>query len=232
MLKKTVFLLSLVAILCSLSSCCPARSRITDNSHPITESHGRWRLGTQAYTFRKFTFFEAVEKAESLGLNWIEAYPGQKLSKETGDVRFNHETSAENRDMVKKRLAESRVRLVNYGVVRLDNDEAQCRQVFDFARDMGIEIKTVRAGSANMFLSPIFASAFATVTDAHVELYNTDGSQGAARGAGLGAGVYKDFVEAFTGLKKTRTIEPDASLKDQYAEAYSKWHKVLEAQLG
>lgn len=102
----------------------------------------------------------------------------------------------------------------------------------DIMRDMGIEINTVRAGSANMFLSPVFASAFATVTDAHVELYNTDGSQGAARGAGVGAGVYKDFVEAFTGLKKTKTIEPDASLKDEYAEAYSKWHKVLEAQLG
>ena len=80
--------------------------------------------------------------------------------------------------------------------------------------------------------SAIFASAFATVTDAHVELYNTDGSQGAARGAGVGAGVYKDFAEAFTGLKKIKTIAPDASLKDQYLEAYANWHKVLEAQLG
>jgi len=89
----------------------------------------------------------------------------------------------------------------------------------DIMRDMGIEIKTVRAGSANMFLSPLFASAFATVTDAHVQLYNTDGSQGAARGAGVGAGVYKNFGEAFTGLKKTKTIEPDTALQDQYAEA-------------
>jgi sugar phosphate isomerase/epimerase len=139
MFKKTVFLLSLWAIICMLSSCGSGRYRITDNSHPITESHGKWRLGTQAYTFRKFTFFEAVEKAESLGLNWIEAYPGQTLSKETGELRFNHETTAEIRDMVKKRLAGSRVRVVNYGVVGLANDEAECRKVFDFARDMGIE---------------------------------------------------------------------------------------------
>jgi len=101
----------------------------------------------------------------------------------------------------------------------------------DIMRDMGIEIKTVRAGSANMFLSPLFASTFATVTGAGVELYNTDGSQGAARGAGVGAGVYKDFAEAFTGLKKTKTIEPDTALQGQYAEAYRNWHNVLEKQL-
>jgi len=101
----------------------------------------------------------------------------------------------------------------------------------DIMRDMGIEIKMVRAGSANMFLSPLFASAFATVTGAHVELYNTDGAQGAARGAGVGAGIYRDFAEAFTGLKKTATIEPDESLKTQYRDAYAAWHDVLEKQL-
>jgi xylulokinase len=130
------------------------------------------------------------------------------------NMNFNTHTKAH----VLRAAQEGIVFALNYGL--------------DIMRDMGIEINTVRAGSANMFLSPIFASAFATVTDAHVELYNTDGSQGAARGAGVGAGVYKDFVEAFTGLKKTKTIEPDASLKDQYAEAYSKWHEVLESQLG
>jgi xylulokinase len=98
-------------------------------------------------------------------------------------------------------------------------------------RQMGIEIRTVRAGSANMFLSPIFASVFATVTGARVELYNTDGSQGAARGAGVGAGIYKDFPQAFTGLKKTKTIEPDSSAKAQYEQAYCRWQKALEAQL-
>jgi xylulokinase len=130
------------------------------------------------------------------------------------NMNFNTHTKAH----VLRAAQEGIVFALNYGL--------------DIMRDMGIEINTVRAGSANMFLSPIFASAFATVTGAHVELYNTDGSQGAARGAGVGAGVYKDFVEAFTGLKKTRTIEPDASGKDEYAEAYSKWHEILESQLG
>ena len=59
-------------------------------------------------------------------------------------------------------------------------------------KDMGIELTTVRAGRANMFLSSLFGQIFAAVTGTTVELYNTDGSQGAARGAGVGAGIYKD----------------------------------------
>ncbi|MBE0537229.1 MAG: carbohydrate kinase [Phycisphaerae bacterium] len=101
----------------------------------------------------------------------------------------------------------------------------------EIMRDMGVAIDTVRAGSANMFLSPLFASAFATVTGARVELYNTDGSQGAARGAGVGAGVYKDFAAAFTGLKRTKTIESDPAQAAAYKEAYTTWQKALDSQL-
>jgi xylulokinase len=97
--------------------------------------------------------------------------------------------------------------------------------------DMGIKVETVRAGNANMFLSPLFSKAFATVTGATVELYNTDGSQGAARGAGIGAGVYKDFGQAFSGLRKIATIEPDTDLKSQYKEAYDRWAQVLAQRL-
>jgi xylulokinase len=101
----------------------------------------------------------------------------------------------------------------------------------DIMRGMGISIKTVRAGSANMFLSPLFAKAFATVTGAVVELYNTDGSQGAARGAGIGAGLYKNYDEAFSGLVKIDTIEAEDSLRDQYEQAYGNWLAVLQKQL-
>jgi xylulokinase len=82
-----------------------------------------------------------------------------------------------------------------------------------------------------MFLSPIFASAFATTTGARVELYNTDGSQGAARGAGIGAGIYKDYPAAFAGLKRTRTIDPDPAQAGAYKAAYATWLKTLESQL-
>lgn len=98
-------------------------------------------------------------------------------------------------------------------------------------RDMGIEAKTVRAGNANMFLSDIFASAFATVTGTIVELYDTDGSQGAARGAGIGAGIYKNSKEAFVGLEKIKTIEPDTKQAKAYEEAYNKWFYILETML-
>ena len=95
-------------------------------------------------------------------------------------------------------------------------------------RDMGVEVRTVRAGNANMFLSPLFGEAFATVTESVVELYNTDGSQGAARGAGIGAGIYKDADDAFVGLEPIRTIEPDERLAPAYRQAYKKWEDILK----
>jgi len=98
-------------------------------------------------------------------------------------------------------------------------------------RDMGIKLKTVKAGYANMFLSPLFAEAFATVTKTTVELYNTDGSQGAARGAGIGAGIYKGQEGAFIGLAPIKTIGPNKKLAAAYQQAYERWEEVLNRQL-
>jgi xylulokinase len=98
-------------------------------------------------------------------------------------------------------------------------------------RDMGIELQRVKTGNANMFLSPLFAEAFATITGATVELYNTDGSQGAARGAGIGAGIYKGPHDAFVGLKPVKAIKPDKKLASAYQDAYGKWEDVLKRQL-
>jgi xylulokinase len=98
-------------------------------------------------------------------------------------------------------------------------------------RDMGTKLKTVKAGNANMFLSPLFAEAFATITGATVELYNTDGSQGAARGAGLGAGLYQGPEDAFVGLEPVRTVTPNRQLRKAYQNAYGNWEAVLSRQL-
>ncbi len=98
-------------------------------------------------------------------------------------------------------------------------------------RKIGVDVSKVRAGNANMFLSPIFREAFATVTEAVVELYNTDGSQGAARGAGIGAGIYSSPSEAFEGLEAQDVIEPDTSKSEQYKSAYNKWLRSLDAEL-
>ena len=101
----------------------------------------------------------------------------------------------------------------------------------EITRNMGVDVSTVRAGNANMFLSPIFREAFATVTDAVVELYNTDGSQGAARGAGIGAGIYKTPRDAFIGLNTVEVIEPRRELLPAYEKAYNKWLKILKSEL-
>jgi len=101
----------------------------------------------------------------------------------------------------------------------------------EIMRDMGTELKTVKAGHANMFLSPLFAEAFATLSGATVELYNTDGSQGAARGAGIGTGLYQGPEDAFTGLEPVKTIAPNPALTEAYAQAYANWEEVLKNQL-
>mgnify|MGYP001165947737 CR=1 FL=1 len=93
---------------------------------------------------------------------------------------------------------------------------------------LGMEIKEVRAGNSNLFLSPIFCEAFATTMNTKITLFNTDGSQGAARAAGLGAGIYNSFDEAFVGLKPVKVIEPNLKKRQVYLETYFKWRDVLK----
>ena len=129
------------AVMVALGFCAVsvAKAKATVDSHPATDTHEEWKLGVQAYSFRKYTFFEAVDKAAALGLDWIEAYPGQKVGGPFPKVTFRPNTPEKVRKAVKKKLDEAGVRLVNYGVVGLPNNEKKCRQVFEFARDMGVE---------------------------------------------------------------------------------------------
>src|SRR5208282_1895788 len=99
---------------------------------PHAEKLG-WHLGCQAWSFNKYTFFEAIDKTAGLGLHYIEAFPGQKVSREISSG-FGDGLSAEQRETIRKKLADSGVRLVNYGVVGIDG-----KKTFDFAKDMGIE---------------------------------------------------------------------------------------------
>ncbi len=88
---------------------------------------------------------------------------------------------------------------------------------------MGMELKTIRAGYANMFLSDIFSTVLANTSGCTIELYNTDGAVGAARAAGLGAGIFKSAEESFHGMEKIRVIEPTSNLAGIYTSAYEKW---------
>jgi sugar phosphate isomerase/epimerase len=102
---------------------------------PHAEKLG-WRLGCQAYTFNHFTFFQAIEKTALLGLHYIEAYPGQRVSS-TIAAGVDESLANETRRDIKKKLGDWNVKLVNFGVCSLTKDGA--RKTFDFAKDMGIE---------------------------------------------------------------------------------------------
>ncbi len=98
----------------------------------------------------------------------------------------------------------------------------------EIMEQMGIPVQKIHAGRANMFLSPVFRQTLAGVTGASIELYDTDGSVGAAKGAGMGAGIYRNHDEAFATLEKLDVIEPDITHQQEYADAYARWKQCLE----
>lgn len=102
---------------------------------------------------------------------------------------------------------------------------------FDILHEMGVHTTVIRAGRANMFLSDLFCEAFANVTGARLELYNTDGAQGAARAAGVGAGIYSSHEEAFVGFERIGSFEPEKEKKQRYDQAFADWKKILIHQL-
>ncbi|MBR6182110.1 MAG: carbohydrate kinase [Prevotella sp.] len=99
----------------------------------------------------------------------------------------------------------------------------------EIMQQMGMDIRKIHAGKANMFLSPIFRDTLAGVSGATIELLETDGSVGAAKGAGMGCGFYKDNEEAFASLKRLAVIEPDESKRKEYLQAYAAWKERLTA---
>lgn len=102
---------------------------------------------------------------------------------------------------------------------------------FELLKSMNLGPKVIRAGNANMFLSPLFCEVFANAVQLPLELYDTDGAKGAALGAGLGAGIYARFDEAFSGLAKIHEVNPKQSLKNQYEEIYESWKNTLNCYI-
>ena len=97
----------------------------------------------------------------------------------------------------------------------------------DIMKETGIIPEVIRAGSANMFLSKVFRETLSTITGTDIHLYNTDGSIGAARGAGIGCGYYSSEKEAFIGLRSLSITSPDKMRSDLYNEAYQQWKDNL-----
>jgi len=98
-----------------------------------------WRLSCQAYTFRAVTLFETLDTLKKLDIHYVEMYPGQRLSPDHPLVKADHDLPPQFIELLKKKLKETRITAVNYGVVGLPNDEKEARKVFDFAKTMGLE---------------------------------------------------------------------------------------------
>ena len=103
------------------------------------------------------------------------------------------------------------------------------RYGLDIMKEVGIDPQVIRAGEANMFLSKVFRDVLSCITGTVIHLYNTDGSIGAARGAGIGCGYYKSEKEAFKGLATVGVTEPDKSRSALYEEEYAKWKNLIDA---
>src|SRR5699024_8526112 len=93
----------------------------------------------------------------------------------------------------------------------------------DIMREIGLDLQVIKAGHSNMFLSEVFRKTLSSITGSVIEIFDTDCAIGAARGAGMGIGVYTNREKAFTSLERIIVVEPDLKNKEQYQEAYNKW---------
>ena len=128
---RSITLLSLIAVALAVPT---LRAEL-----PESTKVGEFYAGSQAYTFRLFTVQEALEKIAAAGGKTVELFPGQKFSKDS-DAKFDHNSTPEQRQVVKEKAKALGLTLVGYGVVKLNNNEAEQRQIFGFAKDMGISV--------------------------------------------------------------------------------------------
>ncbi|MFZ5519058.1 MAG: sugar phosphate isomerase/epimerase family protein [Candidatus Zhuqueibacterota bacterium] len=125
-MKKFSFLLLIMIV--TFTTLCTKEVKIKD-----------FPIAMQCWTFNKYSFLQTLEKAQSLGIRYLEAYPGQILDSAQCDIKFDHALNHEQIERVKQKLNEHGLQLVSYGVVEFDNTEAGMRAVFDFAKTMGIK---------------------------------------------------------------------------------------------
>ena len=95
----------------------------------------------------------------------------------------------------------------------------------EIMEQMGLRVSTIHAGNANMFLSPVFRETLAGVSGATILLHDTDGATGAAKGAGIGAGIYKSPEEAFATLRTLANVTPEH--QDECRAAYERWKAFI-----
>jgi xylulokinase len=186
------------------------------NGTGILNSWMNKNVGNSAYTYAKMNEIGSKVGIGSEGVSVLPFGNGaervlqnKEIGSQISGVSFNTHSQAH----LFRAAQEGIVFSFNYGM--------------EIMKEIGINASVIRAGKANMFLSPIFRETLAGVSGATIELYNTDGSIGAARGEAVGSGYYNSFTEAFGSLAKLETIEPDLSKKAEYEAAYGNWKDLL-----
>lgn len=139
---RSVSRIALVLLSSMTCTCTVLRAEV---NIPDENKTGGFAIGAQAYTFNRFSVFEAIDKTAEAGGKVIEFYPGQKLSKEQPDVKWDHNASEEVIQKVKAKLAEHHIKAVNYGVVDIPKDEENARKIFEFAKKMGLRAVTTES---------------------------------------------------------------------------------------
>jgi sugar phosphate isomerase/epimerase len=142
---KTIAALTAIGLLVTLLQ--PATVQ-AENKIPEDCKTGGFFIGCQAYTFNRYSLFEAIEKTAAVGGKVIEFYPGQKLSKEEPSIKWDHNAPPEVIQKVKDKLAQAGIRAVNYGVVSIPKDETEARKIFEFAKTMGLRAVTTESVDA------------------------------------------------------------------------------------
>lgn len=158
-MNKKVFFFIAIALLCAMIFSALASPQAygtkPDNSKQQTVSLDskyegvrikKLPFAVQCWTFRRFSFFEALQKIKDLDISCVQPYPGQVLDKNDPKLRFDHTLSVDLIDRVKNKVEEMGLTLVGYGVVNFDNNEESMRKVFDFAKKLGIRTIVTEPG--------------------------------------------------------------------------------------
>jgi sugar phosphate isomerase/epimerase len=147
MKRNMLVLLALTVLASAGASARPFGSAAEDDLSQVRVK--KFPVAMQCWTYRRYSFFEAVEKTKALGIKYLQAYSGQPLSAEDKGVVFSHLMTEPQIEMVRKKLAETEMEVVGYGVVDIGRTEPEMRKAFEFARKMGIEVIATEPADAD-----------------------------------------------------------------------------------
>lgn len=161
-MKKINLLFSLIAFLGVLLN--PFCNLSAQSKYP--EEKLNWKLGSQAYTFRLFTFAQALDKIDSCDLRYVEIFPGQVVGAGI-EEKVGPNLSAEGKAKMKQLAKAKNIKIQAFGVVGAQNAE-EWEKVFQFAKEMGVQVINVEPSDEHL---PI-VSALCDKYKIHAALHN------------------------------------------------------------